>query len=279
MLLDNSIDMRYPAVAGQFYPKNEKALRNEIERCFTSTLGPGQVPKLNKDGPHKIAGAVVPHAGYPYSGPVAAHVYAALAEDGFPDTFVVIGPNHNGFGAAVSTTTEDFQTPLGIMKNDVEITNKLGPLVQNDPVAHRYEHSIEVQLPFIQYLSKDAELVPIVMYAQDHETAKEVGKEVRKACEGRKVVVLASSDFSHYVPEPIAHALDTKVIDQIIARDSQKVYDTVVQKDISMCGYGPVMAMLEATQGKGTVLFKYATSGDAVPMSEVVGYAAIAVMK
>ncbi len=254
-------------------------MRDEIERCFTAMIGPGKLPKLNQDGPHKIAGAVVPHAGYPYSGPVASHIYAALAEDGFPDTFVIIGPNHNGFGSPVSSTTEDFLTPLGEMKNDTEITKSLEPLIQNDPVSHRYEHSIEVQLPFIQYFSKDAKLVPIVMYAQDFETSKEVGKEIREACKGKSVVVLASSDFSHYVPEHIARALDTRVIDEIIARNTEKIYDTVVQKDISMCGYGPVMAMLEATQGKGTVLFKYATSGDATPMTEVVGYAAIAVMK
>jgi AmmeMemoRadiSam system protein B len=271
--------MRQPAVAGKFYPRSEADLRGEIENCFTSPLGPGEVPQLAKEGRRTILGAVVPHAGYPYSGPVAAHVYNALARDGFPKTFVILGPNHNAFGAPVAVSTEDFQTPMGVMKVDTELASRLDGVIERDPVAHRLEHSIEVQLPFIQYFSRDAKIVPIAMTAQDYETSREVGEELRKAIEGKDVVIIASSDFSHYVPAQEAHAYDTRVIDQIISRNAKGVYDTVVRYNISMCGYGPVMAMLEATRARSTILFKYATSGDVTPMSEVVGYAGIVVTK
>lgn len=271
--------MRSPAVAGQFYPYGPDQVREEIERLFLSGLGPGEVPELNEGGARTIAGAVVPHAGYTYSGPVAAHVYAALAKDGFPETFVVIGPNHSGFGSPVAMTTENFRTPLGTVNIDTEITERLGRLVVDDPTPHRYEHSIEVQLPFIQYFKEDVKFVPISMAAQDYETAAEVANELKNACQGRDVVILASTDFSHYVPASVAQKQDHAVIDRILSMDAPGVYDTVVRKDVSMCGYGPVMTMMLASGGSRAELLKYATSGDVVPMSDVVGYAAITVRK
>ncbi len=189
--------MRHPAVAGKFYPKSAKLIREEIEKDFLSSIGPGTIPKLGTSGDRSIVGVVVPHAGYVYSGGVAAHAYGAIAEDGFPKTFVIIGPNHSGLGSPVATTTEDFETPLGIMKVDREITDKLGKIIVDDPSPHRYEHSIEVQIPFIQYFSNDVKFVPISMAAQDYETAKEVGQELRQAIAGRDVVIIASSDLSH----------------------------------------------------------------------------------
>ncbi|MDD1746994.1 MAG: AmmeMemoRadiSam system protein B [Methanomassiliicoccales archaeon] len=270
--------MRYPAVAGRFYSSKEKALREEIEECFRSRIGPGEIPAL-KPGRGSIVGAVVPHAGYMFSGPVTAHVFGAMAEDGFPETFVVIGPNHHGVGAGVAMTAEDFVTPLGKIEADRELAKKLKGWVDEDPSAHRHEHSIEVQVPFIQYFSKKAKLLPISMAFQDFETAKELGARLKKACEGRDVIVLASSDFSHYVPAAFAEKQDRAVIDRILALDPQGVEATVTSKGVSMCGYGPVMAMLEAVGGKTAKLLKYATSGDVHPMSEVVGYAGIVVRR
>jgi len=269
--------LRQPAVAGKFYPRTERQVRGEIDRLYDTYLG--RRPRLNTAGPRKIVGLVVPHAGYVYSGPVAAYAYAALANDGFPETFIVIGPNHSGLGSPVSMTTEDFDTPLGEVRVDKEIIKGMGRLIVDDPMAHRYEHSIEVQLPFIQYFKEDITFVPIAMAAQDHETAVEVAEEIKKACRGRDVVIIASTDFSHYVPAQEAAKQDRSVIDRILALDAEGVYDTVIRKNISMYGYGPVMAMLLASGGSRAELLKYGNSGDVSPMEDVVGYAAIKVVR
>jgi len=272
------MSMRYPAVAGRFYAGKEKELRQEIEDCFNHRLGPGRIPHLGQGG-GKIVGAVVPHAGYMYSGPVAAHVYAALAKQGFPQTFVIIGPNHHGLGAGVAMSTEDFSTPLGVCKVDQELASQLRGLVEDDPYAHLQEHSLEVQLPFLQYFKPDVQVLPIVMMFQDYETARELGARLKKANEGKDVVVIASSDFSHYVSSQEAKKKDSTVIEKILKLDARGVETAVMTNDVSMCGYGPVMAMLEAVAGREADLLKYATSGDVSPMKEVVGYAGIVVKK
>jgi aromatic ring-opening dioxygenase catalytic subunit (LigB family) len=183
------------------------------------------------------------------------------------------------FGSPVAMTDADFETPLGRVEIDQEIVDRLGRLVADDPLAHRYEHSIEVQLPFIQFFSDKAKFVPVAMAAQDYETAREVAEELAKACKGKDVVFVASTDFSHYVPAAEAKKQDQAVIDRILAMDAEGVHDTVVRKDVSMCGYGPVMAAMLASGGSHAKLLNYATSGDVVPMTEVVGYAAIAITR
>ncbi|KYK30378.1 MAG: extradiol dioxygenase [Candidatus Proteinoplasmatales archaeon SG8-5] len=265
--------MRYPAVAGQFYAGTESALRNQIEECFVNSLGPGHVPELNTAGERTIKGLVSPHAGYMFSGPVAAHGFAALAQDGLPETFIVIGPNHQGMGSGVAVTTHDFETPLGVIGTDKELAKALlKDLIDDDLTAHKFEHSIEVQVPFIQYFSKSAKFVPICMLMQDHATAAKVGKVVAEAIEGRDVVVIASTDFSHYVSPEKAEHDDMLAIDQILKLNAKGLEDTVRTNRISMCGFGPVMAMIEGVQGSKAELLKYATSGDVRPMAEVVGY-------
>jgi AmmeMemoRadiSam system protein B len=264
--------MRYAAVAGQFYSNNPEELRRQVEKCFTSPIGPGRIPEL-KEGPRSIVGAVCPHAGFMYSGPVAAHVFNALASDGFPETFVIIGPNHTGMGAVVATTSEDFNMPMGVVPVDKELAERVVQgIISDDILAHRGEHSLEVQLPFIQYLSPDVKIVPINMGLQDFKTAREVGEIVAKETEGKDVVVIASTDFSHYIPQDIAERMDKLAIDKILELDPKGLYKTVTKEHISMCGYGPVMAMLIAVQGKKSELLKYSTSGDVQPMREVVGY-------
>jgi len=267
---------RYPVVAGRFYSGKEKALREEIEQCFLHRLGPGKIPALGK-GPRSIVGVVVPHAGYVYSGPVAAHVYAAIAREGYPETFVIIGPNHHGLGAGVAMSVDEFSTPLGTCQADKELAKKLAGVVEEDPYAHAQEHSVEVQLPFLQYFKKEVKILPIDMLFQDYETAKQLGTKLKSAIEGKDVIVIASSDFSHYVSPQEAKRKDFAVIDKILALDAKGVEATVQTKDVSMCGYGPVMTMLEAVHGKKADLLKYATSGYVQPMSEVVGYAGIVV--
>jgi AmmeMemoRadiSam system protein B len=270
--------MRYPAVAGQFYSASESALREEITDCYTSPHGPGRLPEVAESGPRSIMGVVAPHAGYMYSGPVAAHDYLAIAEDGYPETFVILGPNHHGVGSPVAVTTQDFKTPLGVAEVNPELAAEMSRgLITDDPSSHRWEHSIEVQLPFLQFPRPDVTFVPISMLLQDMRTAVEVGKIVGEAIRGRDAVVIASTDFSHYVPHKIAAERDRLAIDKILAMDVKGFWSTVKKHDISMCGYGPVIAMMTAVGQGEAELLKYATSGDMKPMADVVGYGAILV--
>lgn len=271
--------MRYPAVAGQFYSSDPEKLRKQIENCYKSPIGPGELPKLQK-GPRSIVGAVSPHAGFVYSGPVAAHVFLALAKDGFPETFIIIGPNHSGMGAMVSVTTEDFSMPTGVVQVDKDMANAICKgMISKDKTAHRLEHSLEVQLPFIQQISSNVKIVPVCMGMQDLDTAKEVGEVIGKEIQGKDVVIIASTDFSHYVPQETAEKMDRLAIDRILELDPSGLIDVVSRKNISMCGYGPVTAMLIACQGSKSELLKYSTSGDISPMREVVGYAGMIVRK
>lgn len=270
--------MRYAAVADRFYAGDDSSLRRQVEDCFTHSLGPGEIPELNFHGERVIKGCVSPHAGFIYSGPVAAHNFHALAKDGFPETFIIIGPNHHGSGSMVATTTHDFEMPMGVAKVDRELAGSIHKgLIDDDIIAHRYEHSIEVQLPFIQYFSADIKFVPVCMLSQDYKTAKEVGQIIAEAIEGKDVVVIASTDFSHYVSPEKAKRNDTLAIQQILDLNPKGLEDTVKKHRISMCGYGPVMAMLAAVGGTEAELLKYATSGDVSPMPEVVGYGSVVV--
>ncbi len=270
--------MRQAAVAGQFYSSRPEALRKQIEACFLSPLGPGSLPEKGS-AERSIVGAVVPHAGLQYSGPVAAHVYSALAKEKAPRTFIIIGPNHRGLGAGVAVATDDFQTPLGVMRLDREIAAKISGVAEADSEAHAHEHSIEVQMPFLQYLFPEAMVVPVAMGFQDHETAKELALEITKATKGKDVVLLASSDMSHYISAAKAKVLDGKVIEKILALDAKGVEEVIRQHDISACGYGPIMTMLMSCGGTRAELLRYATSGDVAPMDDVVGYAGVVVRK
>jgi AmmeMemoRadiSam system protein B len=269
--------MRYPAVAGQFYEGTKEGLTRQIEECFLHPLGPGEIPTLQK-GPREIKGAVVPHAGFMFSGPVAAHVAAALARDGFPESFIIIGPKHRAFGSPIAITREPFSTPLGTVEIDLELAGALHTgIIDDDLVAHREEHSIEVQLPFLQYLKPDIKFVPMCMGLQTLKVAKEIGEVVSKAISGRDVVILASTDFSHYVPRETAEKKDSNALEAIKNLDAKALYKTVEKYNISMCGYGPVMAMLRSVQGTKAELLKYSTSGDVMEMRDVVGYGALVV--
>lgn len=269
--------VRRAAVAGQFYSSSKSALIKELEQCFLSPLGPGKLPKAVRDGPRRMAGAMVPHAGLVFSGPVAAHVYAEMAADGMPETVVMIGPNHTGYGKAISASSEDFETPLGVVKADREVISRLRGVVEIDRAAHLYEHSLEVQLPFLQYLDPEVKVVPIVMGRQDIIMARETAKVLRQACADKDVVFLASSDLSHYVPAEVAREKDGKVLERILRMDPEGMVDVVEGENISMCGYGPVATMLLACGGGKARLLHYGNSGDVRPMRDVVGYAALVV--
>lgn len=263
--------MRAPAVSGQFYPHNKNDLLREISRCFID------VPQTRKN----VLGAVVPHAGYIYSGKTAAHVYASLPDAG---TFVMLGPNHTGYGSSVSVSSETWSTPLGEVGADLEFIRALPKrIIYQDETAHKYEHSLEVQLPFLQYRFKDFKIVPICMGMQDEETAIEVGQEIAEAVSkvDKKVVIIASSDFTHYKPDKVARENDKYYIESILSMDIPGFYQRLQKRDASVCGYGPIAAMLAAAKSLGakkSVLLNYSTSGDATgDVSAVVGYAGIIV--
>lgn len=262
--------MRQTTVAGQFYPQNPKSLKKELGRCFKD-VAISEKP---------ILGAVVPHAGYIYSGHVAAQAYAQLPR---ANTYILFGPNHTGYGSPVALSQDTWTTPLGVVETDREIGKQLaGTIIDFDELAHHYEHSIEVQIPFLQHrFGSDFKILPICMGLQDEETAMEVGKEVALAAKttGKKVVFIASSDFTHYQPDSVAREQDSYLIEAILEMDIPEFYRRREERSISACGFGPIAATLAATKEFGASnvsLIKYATSGDVSgDISGVVGYAAI----
>ncbi|MEM3061369.1 MAG: AmmeMemoRadiSam system protein B, partial [Candidatus Bathyarchaeia archaeon] len=193
--------IRRACQAGAFYAGTTKSLKAQIESCFLGKYGPGSLPKLNECGERRIKALICPHAGYMYSGQVAAHSYFALASDGIPEAVVIVGPNHTGMGSGVSIMNQGiWLTPLGKTEIDSSLAKeicKTSSLIDVDESAHEYEHSIEVQLPFLQYIYGDKiKFVPICMMMQDLETSIEVGEAVAKALSSlnKNSVIVASSD-------------------------------------------------------------------------------------
>ncbi|MEM3519760.1 MAG: AmmeMemoRadiSam system protein B [Candidatus Hadarchaeales archaeon] len=281
--------MRYPIVAGQFYSDRKSELIAQIENCYRHRLGPGSVPVLTPGGERKIVGAVVPHAGYDFSGPVAAHVYSALAKDGFPETFVIIG-GHLPLGHA-SVSMETFLTPLGEVEVDVELAKKMH--LPENPDVHSDEHAIEVQLPFLQHLNPEIKFVPVFVPAQDQDEAREAGRKIGKAIEGRDVTIIATTDLTHAGPNygvlpprgmkvhDFVKEKDSPAINAILARDPDMLFRVVDENEISVCGTGSVAAMLYALGKRAgyALLLKYATSYEIFPSSSAVGYCGIVIRK
>jgi len=275
--------IRLPSQAGAFYAGRAESLKRQIEECFLHELGPGKIPTVI-EGPRRIVGLVCPHAGYMYSGPVAAHAYYNLAFDGKPDIVVLFGPNHTGYGSALAVVNEGFwRTPLGDVEVDGETANKIvreARIVDVDDSAHRYEHSIEVQLPFLQYLFGSAfKIVPICFLMQDLHSSREVGQAVAKVLTGRNALIIASSDMTHYEPHRIAEKKDMLALKAVEAMDEERFYSTIEEQRITACGYGPIIALITAARALGAKeakLLCYKTSGDVTgDYSAVVGYAAV----
>jgi len=267
-----------------FYAGTAQALRAQIEECFTHKLGPGKLPKVAERKLQAIVGLVCPHAGYMYSGPVAAHAYYNLAADGKPDSVVLFGPNHLGRGSALALMRDGvWRTPLGDVEIDTVTANlilKESSIIDVDDSAHAYEHSIEVQLPFLQYLYGSAfKFVPICFLMQDLESSREVGRAVAKALSGKNGLVIASTDMTHYEPHERAERKDRMATNAVMKMDEKLYYSTVETHSISTCGYGPVVAAITASKllsAKKARLLCYKTSGDITgDFSSVVGYASI----
>jgi len=278
--------LRPPAVAGAFYEGSRSGLIRQIEWCYRHPHGPGQVPST-VSGPRRILALVSPHAGYMYSGPVAAHGFSELSGDGRPSSVVIIGPNHTGMGSGVAIALAGrWKTPLGEVALDGDLGKRImeeSEIIDQDETAHAHEHSIEVQLPFLQHLFGELRMVPICMMMQDPETSREVGEAIARACSGKDVLIIASTDFTHYEPRESAYAKDREAIEKILQLDPDGLMEVIEERNITMCGPGPVCASLWAAREMGARkarLLKYATSGDTgPPMEEVVGYASISIRR
>ncbi len=274
---------RPPAQAGLFYPDTEGALRTQIHQCFLHPLGPRSIPTIPGNRNEQLRGLIVPHAGYAYSGPVAAYSYHALASHGFSESIIIMGPNHTGQGSGVSTMTEGaWSTPLGDVNIDTSLAKEIvsgSDLVDVEEEAHREEHSIEVQLPFLQFIyPRRFQFVPVCMMLQDLEASIEVGEAVAKAAAKHGAVVIASSDWTHYEPQERAAVKDKQAIQAALEMDEKKFQRTIEEHTVSACGYGPVTALIHAAKILGATnarLLSYQTSGDVTgDKKSVVGYAA-----
>lgn len=265
--------IRHPAVAGQFYPRNANTLLADLH----SYLSPPATPV-------SALGCVVPHAGYMYSGHVAGAVYAHLD---IPERSILLCPNHTGLGHPLSIMSHGaWETPLGTVPIDSELATDLVtrfPALIDDSGAHRAEHAIEVQLPFLQAKRPHFSFVPIAIGTRQYDALEGLGRAIGEVLAGRsdRVLVLASSDMNHYESDRVTRVKDQKAIERILALDPRGLYDVVTNDHISMCGYGPTVAMLTAAKGQGATtaeLIKYATSGDVSgDRNMVVGYAGVAV--
>jgi AmmeMemoRadiSam system protein B len=222
-----------------------------------------------------------------YSGPVAASAFYELAKDGKPDTVILMGPNHTGYGSALSMMREGiWQTPLGNVEIDTALADQITQetsLIDVDEVAHRYEHSIEVQLPFLQFLYGDAfKVVPICFLMQDYDSAFEVGSALEEALDATNTVVIASSDMTHYEPAKKAAEKDNAALKSVIDLDAKRFYETVEAQNITACGYAPITALITYANGvcAKAQLLNYHNSGDITgDHSSVVGYAAVSFTK
>ena len=261
--------MRSPAVAGQFYPGSAASLKHQLDELFKG-VSHEELPVL---------GAVVPHAGYVYSGAVAAEVYARLPKR---ETYIILGPNHHGLGAPIALSRDSWRTPLGEVEVDQEMADAIaGSIIDYDETAHMHEHSIEVQIPFLQSRFQGFKILPIAMGLQDEETAVEVGEILAKIIKDlkRNCTIIASSDFTHYEPQEIARRTDAKLIEAILNMDIPELYSRIYKYSATACGYGPIAATITASRELGATsgkLLRYGTSGDVIgDFSQVVGYGAI----
>ena len=267
--------LRKSAVAGHFYPSDPEILLKDIKKY----LGSEQTKET-------VKGIVVPHAGYRYSGYVAGAVFSRIV---IPNRVLLLCPNHTGLGESLSIMSQgEWDIPLGRVRVDTELAEKLicqCPILKEDVEAHQFEHALEVQLPFLFFLHKDIQIVPIVMKTQGYRGCEQLGKAIAAVLRDNPeedVLLVASSDMNHFEPDETTRIKDNKAIQKILNQDPLGLYKVVKQESISMCGYEPTIAMLygvkESAQTARSELVKYATSGDiGGDRTEVVGYAGITI--
>jgi AmmeMemoRadiSam system protein B len=262
---------REPYVAGYFYPASADELRSTISRFVDKKA-------TKKD----VVGLLAPHAGYMYSGPVTGAVVSSIV---FKDTFIIIGPSHSGLGEPFSVWAEgSWKTPLGTVNVDAELAREMigvSTFLREDYDAHREEHAVEVQVPFLQYFKPDVRIVPVILSGVTAETYRQIGRDIARAIKETKknVVIMASGDMTHYEPHDIAAEKDMKAVEAMVALDEGELTRRYKNLHISMCAYGPVVCLMSAAQELGVreaELVKYQTSGDVTgDRDAVVGYAGV----
>jgi MEMO1 family protein len=275
------MQVRTPAVAGMFYPRSSEELKSSIRNCFLHKYGPGKMPPTTED--KKIIGVICPHAGYDYSGSIAANSYYAISSQQ-PELVIIIGPNHWGIGQDIATMKEGtWQTPLGYVEIDSQYAteiNKICKLIEIDSFSHTRDHCLEVQLPFLQEIfSHKFKILPLILIDQSNHATREIGKAIAKIAKIKKTMIIGSSDFTHYEPNDFAHVQDKSLIETVVSLDVDKFYKILQEKQVSACGYGAIASTMIACKELGAtkgILNKYATSGDITgDKSSVVGYASI----
>jgi AmmeMemoRadiSam system protein B len=267
--------LRHPAVAGRFYPRDEESLREEVQTFLSQT-------QERQRG--RALGCIVPHAGYVYSGHVAGAVFGQLE---IPELCLILCPNHTGLGRSLAVVSSGaWETPLGQVPIDSAFGDALKqrcPLLQEDSTAHHNEHAAEVELPFLQVRQPKLKFVPIALGTGQFEVLAQLGYAIADeiAAQNRQVLIVASSDMNHYESDAITRVKDHSAIEAIQALDAGALHDVVTQQHVSMCGYGPAVAMLTAAKELGAQsaeLVKYATSGEiSGDLDTVVGYAGVIV--
>lgn len=272
--------IRTPVVAGQFYQAEDLALKRQIEGLLGDALEKKDQPKVD------VIACVLPHAGYMYSGHVAARTVARI---NIKEKVIMLGPNHTGYGAPFSLMSEGiWQTPLGKIEIDSVLAKKIlnqSQHLEDDIEAHLDEHSLEVQLPFLQYFKADFQIVPIIVFAEKLKILQRIGQDIASAIIEANlkssVMIIASSDLTHYEPQAQAVKKDQEAINAILELNEEALTQKVEKLNISMCGLAPVTVMLAAAKSlgaKSAELIKYQTSGDIIgDKSSVVGYAGITI--
>lgn len=265
-----AFDIRKPAVAGMFYPGDEKKLRSDLDQMFSKAT------PFTING--KIFGIVAPHAGYMYSGYVAAEAYKQLMHCSY-DTVVVISPSHRDYFHGVSVYTGNYLTPLGTVPVDKEVCDQLlsyAPLVKATELGHRDEHALEVQLPFLQVILNDFKLVPLVIGTQDRETCFRLGDILGEVLKDTQSLVVASSDLSHFYSHETAKKLDGIVARDVEKFDADQLFNDIQNKKCEACGAGPIVSTIVAAKHLGAhsaKVLSYHTSGEiSGDYDEVVGY-------
>lgn len=275
---------RPPAVAGMFYPDNPRELRNLIDQSFRDTrFGPGKPPPSS--GKRRIYGVVSPHAGYVYSGSVAANTFFEVSSLDFTDV-IMVGPNHYGIGKGVAVMRRGiWETPLGEIEVNSQLAEEIASRsasVDFSDSSHSKDHCLEVQIPFIQFIQKPVRIVPIVLIMQDIDTAFDLGKAIADTVAERGIdntLLLASSDLTHYEPNEEAHRKDNELIQAMLSLDVYRFYSILERLNVSACGYGAIASIMVAAKSLGATrgeLLRYATSGDVTgDKGAVVGYSSI----
>ncbi len=292
------MSVRPPAVMDRFYPGDKASILRLLEEYFTRA---GGLPTTFNEQP--VKGVIVPHAGYVYSGRTAARSYRAVAR-GFNniDVFVMLGPSHTGLGAKISLSKMDFESPLGVVRNDTELGDLLlsrSSILRHSEEAHILEHSVEVQLPFLQLIAqaagKDFSFVPLAMISQNIEHARALGKTIFDAAResGRRIAVIASSDFTHagaaygFIPSPRKTLVewmyehDEIALQKIADLDLEGFFAHKAKHKLTICGSGPIGTLMEYSRlsgaGKGKVL-QYSTSYDVSRSTrQIVGYGSVVI--